>query len=45
MKRLREEPIMCLLPGGGYAEYAAINKNHIIPIPKNISIEDVFLIN
>lgn len=33
--------MMCLLPGGGYAEYVAVNRNHLIPVPKNISIEEV----
>ena len=33
--------MMCLLPGGGYAEYVAVNKNHLIPVPKNVSIEEV----
>ena len=46
---------MCLLKGGGYAQYidkiaqktnnifrfVAVHKDHIIPVPKNISVEDV----
>lgn len=55
MLRNENEPIMCLLKGGGYAQYmtynkkkkiiycrfVAVHKDHIIPVPKNISVEDV----
>lgn len=32
--------IMCLLPGGGYAQYVKINKNHLMEIPENISFTE-----
>ncbi len=35
------KPYMTILSGGGYAQYASVNKLHLIPIPKNISIDDV----
>mgnify|MGYP002629457339 CR=1 FL=1 len=38
-----KKPIMALLPGGGYAEYAAVNKLHVMPVPSNISVEDVII--
>ena len=36
--------VMSLLPGGGYSEFVAVNTNHLIDIPENISIEEVFSI-
>lgn len=30
---------MSILPGGGYAEYAAVPSDHLIPIPENLSFE------
>lgn len=41
--------VMCLLAGGGYAEYVTVNASHIMPIPHNLdfcqaaSIPEVFL--
>jgi tumor protein p53-inducible protein 3 len=29
---------MALLSGGGYAEYVAVHKDHFMPIPKNIDV-------
>ena len=31
---------MALLPGGGYGDIARVHKNHIIPIPDNMTFED-----
>lgn len=31
---------MALLNGGGYGEYVAVNKEHVMEIPKNISLDD-----
>jgi len=31
---------MALLSGGGYAEYCTVNKDHILEVPKTVSIED-----
>jgi len=33
-------PVMALLPGGGYAQYAVVPKDHVMDIPKGISVED-----
>jgi putative PIG3 family NAD(P)H quinone oxidoreductase len=30
--------VMCLLTGGGYAEYVAVNEAHCLPVPENMSI-------
>ena len=32
---------MSLLPGGGYSEFVAVHKDHLIEIPENITSEDV----
>lgn len=32
--------VMALLSGGGYAEYAAVHKDHIMPIPSGFSYEE-----
>lgn len=32
--------VMALLSGGGYAEYAAVHKDHLIPIPNGFSYEE-----
>ena len=31
--------VMALLPGGGYAQYVAVQESHLIPIPSNLSFE------
>eukprot|EP00358_Blepharisma_japonicum_P006894 CAMPEP_0202942162 /NCGR_PEP_ID=MMETSP1395-20130829/2328_1 /ASSEMBLY_ACC=CAM_ASM_000871 /TAXON_ID=5961 /ORGANISM="Blepharisma japonicum, Strain Stock R1072" /LENGTH=233 /DNA_ID=CAMNT_0049638101 /DNA_START=243 /DNA_END=940 /DNA_ORIENTATION=+ len=31
---------MAILPGGGYAEYAAVQSDHLMPIPDNLSYEE-----
>jgi len=31
--------LMALLPGGGYGQYVAVHKDHLIPVPKNLSLE------
>lgn len=33
-------PVACLLPGGGYAEYAAVNPGLCIPVPQNLTIKE-----
>ena len=33
--------VMSLLPGGGYSEFVAVHKDHLIEIPENISSEEV----
>lgn len=33
-----DNKVMALVPGGSYAEYVAINEDHLIKIPKNIDI-------
>lgn len=32
--------VMCLLPGGGYAEKVCVRESHCIPIPHNLSFEE-----
>lgn len=32
--------VMCLVAGGGYAEYAVAYANHLIPIPESMSFEE-----
>jgi NADPH2:quinone reductase len=32
--------VMCLVAGGGYAEYALAYANHLIPIPQSMSFEE-----
>lgn len=34
------DEICALVNGGGYAEYVAIDANHCLPIPQNVSVED-----
>jgi len=31
---------MALLPGGGYAQFAKVHKDHFIEIPEGMSFED-----
>jgi NADPH2:quinone reductase len=32
--------VMSLLPGGGYAEYAVVAADHLIPVPDNLSLTE-----
>lgn len=32
--------VMGLVPGGGYAQYVAVHKDHLIPVPENMSFEE-----
>jgi NADPH:quinone reductase len=32
--------VCALLAGGGYAEYVAVPVSHVLPVPKNISVEE-----
>ena len=34
------DPVCALLPGGGYAEYAATHEGHALPIPHGLSLRD-----
>ena len=34
------EEVCALLPGGGYAEYVAVDEGHCMPIPKNYSMKE-----
>lgn len=34
------DKVCALLPGGGYAEYAACNESHALPIPEGMSMRD-----
>lgn len=34
------ERVMCLLSGGGYAEYVAVPKELVMPLPKNLSFAE-----
>ncbi len=34
------DPVCALLGGGGYAEYAAVPQNMVMPIPKGLSFEE-----
>lgn len=34
------ERVMCLVAGGGYAEYALAYANHLMPIPESMSFEE-----
>lgn len=34
------DKVMALLPGGGYAEYAAVNEHHVMPVPATLSLLD-----
>ena len=36
--RLSDETYIALLSGGGYAEYAKVNKDHIIRIPEGYDL-------
>lgn len=32
--------VMAIVPGGGYGEYVAVKKNHVIPVPESIDLTD-----
>ena len=34
------EPVCALLPGGGYAEYAAVPAPHCLPVPEGLSLRE-----
>ncbi|XP_001622806.2 quinone oxidoreductase PIG3 isoform X2 [Nematostella vectensis] len=34
------DKVMALVPGGGYAEFAAVQESHVMPIPKGMSQSD-----
>ena len=34
------DPVFGLVPGGGYAEFVAAHQSHIMPIPKNITMQE-----
>ena len=34
-----EKNVMCLLPGGGYAQFVAVDKRHCIQIPNSLTME------
>jgi len=34
------EPVMALVPGGGYAEYAVVHESNALPIPPRLSFEE-----
>ncbi len=36
----RGDRVMCLVAGGGYAEYALAYANHLLPIPESMSFEE-----
>jgi NADPH:quinone reductase-like Zn-dependent oxidoreductase len=38
------DDVIALLPGGGYAQYVAVNKGHIIKKPKSMCWEEVFIL-
>ena len=41
VQRWKEGDQVCaLLPGGGYAEYAACHESHALPIPKGVSLKE-----
>lgn len=31
--------VMCLLPGGGYAEFIKVDKRHVVELPQDMSWE------
>ena len=35
--------VIALLPGGGYSQYAAVHKNHVIPISDKVPWEIVLI--
>ena len=35
-----DQPVACLLSGGGYADYARVHKGHLMKIPKGFSFTD-----
>lgn len=37
-------PAMGILPGGSYSQYTPINKNHVIKVPTNLSLEQVSIV-
>ncbi|CAD8052928.1 unnamed protein product [Paramecium sonneborni] len=37
--RNRIRKVMSILPGGGYSQYAVVNKDHLIDIPDNIPLD------
>jgi NADPH2:quinone reductase len=34
------QPVMALVPGGGYAEYAVVHESNVLPVPPGLSIEE-----
>ncbi|WP_201862522.1 NAD(P)H-quinone oxidoreductase [Microvirga soli] len=34
------EPVMALVPGGGYAEYALVHESNALPVPPGLSFEE-----
>ncbi|EIM27360.1 NAD(P)H-quinone oxidoreductase [Microvirga lotononidis] len=34
------EPVMALVPGGGYADYAVVHESNVLPIPPGLSFEE-----
>ncbi|MBM1174688.1 NAD(P)H-quinone oxidoreductase [Microvirga arabica] len=34
------EPVMALVPGGGYAEYAVVHESNALPVPPGLSYEE-----
>ncbi len=39
-QKWKGQPVMSLLSGGGYAEYVAVDQGLVLPIPKNITVEE-----
>ena len=39
--KLSDKRVMALLSGGGYAEFAKVNRNHVMPIPDNLDFFQV----
>lgn len=37
---ITDRKFMCLLPGGGYAQYAIVHKDHIMQVPDNMEFEE-----
>ena len=38
-KEITDKKVMALLSGGGYAQFAKVNKDHVMSIPKGLSFE------
>lgn len=34
------DPVACLLPGGGYAEYVAVHEAMVLPVPEKLSLTE-----